>query len=176
MDEGKAKLIKEIITRFITHQDEKILELENIKVKLDLYEELIRLLDNNIDIVIENKIIIEILLDSIYNLDTYNMLFINKVVSNDEKEIHKLLNIFKEQYEQLKLKESLLTNEIKNYKALSHDANVFLVALKNKIPVNRICTENVKRILLIMQSEMFLENKDMALLINELVFGTGGYP
>lgn len=125
MDEGKAKLIKEIITRFITHQDEKILELENIKVKLDLYEELIRLLDNNIDIVIENKIIIEILLDTIYNLDTYNMLFINKVVSNDEKEIHKLLNTFKEQYEQLKLKESLLTNEIKNYKALSHDANVF---------------------------------------------------
>lgn len=170
MDEGKAKLIKEIITRFITHQDEKILELENIKVKLDLYEELIRLLDNNIDIVIENKIIIEILLDTIYNLDTYNMLFINKVVSNDEKEIHKLLNTFKEQYEQLKLKESLLTNEIKNYKALSHDANVFLVALKNKIPVNRICTENVKRILLIMQSEMFLENKDMALLINELNF------
>lgn len=170
MDEGKAKLIKEIITRFITHQDEKILELENIKVKLDLYEELIRLLDNDIDIVIENKIIIEILLDSIYNLDTYNMLFINKVVSNDEKEIHKLLKTFKEQYEQFKLKESLLTNEIKNYKALSHDANVFLVALKNKIPVNRICTENVKRILLIMQSEMFLENKDMALLINELNF------
>lgn len=63
--------LKELLDKYIAEYDELREEYENLKTRKQLFKELMNYFNSGFDSIIDGKIIIDVLLDSIYHDDIY---------------------------------------------------------------------------------------------------------
>ena len=67
--------LKELLDKYIAEYDELREEYENLKTRKQLFKELMNYFNSGFDSIIDGKIIIDVLLDSIYHDDIYKKEF-----------------------------------------------------------------------------------------------------
>ena len=72
--------IKIIVNKFLENGKQKNNDFNLNVINIDLLKEVISLLNNDIDIINDNKISICLLLDTIYQNDSYSKIFLNRLV------------------------------------------------------------------------------------------------
>lgn len=72
--------IKIIVNKFLENGKQKTNDYNLNVINIDLLNEVISLLNNDIDIINENKLSICLLLDTIYQNDSYSKIFLNRLV------------------------------------------------------------------------------------------------
>lgn len=78
--------IIELLQKYINDYEAKKYELEVLKTKKQLYEELIPLLENKTELN-DNKLFISVLLSSIYNNEEYNIEFYKALYSYNQNDV-----------------------------------------------------------------------------------------
>ncbi len=78
--------IIELLQKYINDYEAKKYELEVLKTKKQLYEELIPLLENKTELN-DNKLFISVLLSSIYNNEEYNLEFYKAIYSYNQNDV-----------------------------------------------------------------------------------------
>lgn len=107
--------IIELLQKYINDYEAKKYELEVLKTKKQLYEELIPLLENKTELN-DNKLFISVLLSSIYNNEEYNLEFYKALYlynQNDVKHFDYFGTKIKQQYKNTVEKTMALKNKYK---------------------------------------------------------------
>lgn len=73
--------LKELLDKYIAEYDELREEYENLKTRKQLFKELMNYFNSGFDSIIDGKIIIDVLLDSIYHDDIIKKNFINYYIN-----------------------------------------------------------------------------------------------
>lgn len=108
--------IIELLQKYINDYEAKKYELEVLKTKKQLYEELIPLLENKTELN-DNKLFISVLLSSIYNNEEYNIEFYKALYlynQNDVKHFDYFGTKIKHQYKNTVEKTMALKKQIQN--------------------------------------------------------------
>lgn len=108
--------IIELLQKYINDYEAKKYELEVLKTKKQLYEELIPLLENKTELN-DNKLFISVLLSSIYNNEEYNLEFYKALYlynQNDVKHFDYFGTKIKHQYKNTVEKAISLKKQLKN--------------------------------------------------------------
>lgn len=129
--------IIELLQKYINDYEAKKYELEVLKTKKQLYEELIPLLENKTELN-DNKLFISVLLSSIYNNEEYNLEFYKAIYSYNQNDVIPLdyLDIkIKQQYKNTVEKAISLKKQLKNayYRFFNSKKSAFSTSKKKTI-------------------------------------------
>ena len=165
--------IVELLNIYLERNKELKIEYEILNTKKALYEELIPMLDDSYDNIIENKLSISILLNTIYGnsvyLDFYNKL-INKDIEKRNKEIKEFINEIKNDYNQILNEIEELRQTLVRSKNTVSSANRVILCFKQNLPIidTKYDVTAVKRIINYFEIEGKISNKEELLYINEM--------
>lgn len=133
-----------------------------------LYEELINgLNDNNL---VDNKMFIAMLLDTIYGNNIYSNEFYQILLQNNQEQLNTFTSKIKEDYQRLKNTNNNLQDRINRNVFVVSSAYRVISCLKYQKPINKYKDDifNAKRIINYYQISGAISNKDELLLLNEL--------
>ena len=167
--------IEQLLDRYIEINKKKQEEYDKNKTIIDLYDQLFIYLDKGYDWINENKLVISILFNTIYNnniyYDEFNLLFIK--MSNNriyEKEYKEFINKIKKEYNQLLYNNQLLIKQKEKNRKIMSSAYTAKFCFKNKRPINERYKDvtNIKTIIDYFEIEGIIDNKEELMLINEI--------
>lgn len=165
--------IQELLITFIERSKERKKKYENLITNKYLYDELFNLLINDSDVIMDNKIFIAILLNTLYD-DSMCTEFYKKMSYKDVKLRNKEINNFiiriKKDYNNLIKEIDALQNTIHNSQNIVSSANRVILCFRQKLPIlyAKYDIESVKNILNYFQTEGRITNKKELLYINEI--------
>ena len=145
---------------------------ENI-MKKDLYEELLPLINSSYDEIIDNKLIIAMLLNTIYNNNIYSKFYeilIRLDVSEDNTQYQSFMAMINKDYKEILDKINKQIRRIERSKSTISSANRVRLALKQNLPItdSNYDITGVKRILNYFEIEGEISTKEEILFINEI--------
>ena len=108
------------------------------------------------------KIDLKLLLQEIFQNDSYVNIFINRLYSKDIKSINDFKNILYEQMQNDLQKSAILKENIKVYSNFYNSCKIFLLSSKRNAAVSQI--------LILIKNEYHISDKDLAIYFNELNF------
>lgn len=166
--------IVNLLQKYINDYEKKQYDLEELKTKKQLYEELISLLENK-SALNDNKLFISILLTNIYNNDEYNIKFYNALYlfnQNDEKHFDYFGTKIKHQYKNICQKINNLKNQLANAKRRKNSARKACFYLQKRKPLYDYfyIFKDIKKIISYYATMGEITDKDEILLNNELDF------
>ena len=166
------KKLEKILDNYIKQNKIILSEYENIKNKSFKYNELINLLNSNYNEIINNKDIIFLFLNSIYENNNYHIKFKEIINNNNQNELKIFItNIINDYNELLEAKE-YLELELTEAEELKKSAQRVKSSLKyhKLISDSENDIKNIKQILNQLESNKTITNKEELLFINELEF------
>lgn len=158
------------IKLYIENSKKDMNENESLNVRITLLKEVLSYLNEDFDIIFENRLKIEILLQEIFQNDSYVNIFINRLYSRNNDSINDFKNILYEEMQNDLQKSAILKENIAIYSNYYNSCKIFLFSLKRKAAVSIRITEDIKQILLLIKSEYHISDKDLAIYFNELNF------
>lgn len=166
--------IIELLQKYISDYEAKKYELEMLKTKKQLYEELISLL-NNKDALNDNKLFISVLLSNIYNNEEYNIEFYKALYlynQNDVKHFDYFGTKIKHQYKNTVEKAIALKKQLKNAYYKFSTAKKVRFPLQKRKPLfdQNFTFKNIQAIISYYATMGEISEKDEVLLNNELEF------
>lgn len=166
--------IIELLQKYINDYEAKKYELEVLKTKKQLYEELIPLLENKTELN-DNKLFISVLLSSIYNNEEYNIEFYKALYSYNQNDVIPLdyLDIkIKQQYKNTVEKAISLKKQLKNAYYKFSTAKKVRFPLQKRKPLfdQNFTFKNIQAIISYYATMGEISEKDEVLLNNELEF------
>ena len=166
--------IIELLQKYINDYEAKKYELEVLKTKKQLYEELIPLLENKTELN-DNKLFISVLLSSIYNNEEYNLEFYKAIYSYNQNDVIPLdyLDIkIKQQYKNTVEKAISLKKQLKNAYYKFSTARKVRFPLQKRKPLfdQNFTFKNIQAIISYYATMGEISEKDEVLLNNELEF------
>lgn len=164
--------IKIIVNKFLENGKQKNNDFNLNVINIDLLKEVISLLNNDIDIINDNKISICLLLDTIYQNDSYSKMFLNRLVkANNENNIsliNDLINNLNNLKNNLINNQEILIKEISLYNLYKNYCDIFLSSVNINIPISFKVTENIKKVLLWANNNFMITDKELVILENEI--------
>lgn len=158
MNTENIKKIIELMDMYILEYENDIKSLENCKLKIDLYQELIPLLDY--ESLQDNKLFVSILLDTLYPDKRYNKaLYQKETFMILKKEIY-------EDYQTIKNSASLLKKQINNRSTMVYFLKKDKYLLSKKLILNKNKYE--KDIISYYETKGILSMKECIILLNEI--------
>lgn len=170
---NKDRII-EVINLYLEDSKKKIIEFEKKSINIVLYNELLTYLSGDLDIIEDNKLQISVLLDTIYNDDTYTKLFYSSLEKcnlqkNDLfiKKFHKLISREKDN-----LTSTIINHgkERENIRLLKSDCAAFLIAIKNKYTVSNKTCDSIIKIIEWAKNNYLIDDKEELILKNDINF------
>lgn len=170
--------LKELLDRYIDEYNEIKARYEELTVKCQLYKELISYFDEtNIDLV-NNKVSISLLLNTIYNDDIYEREFYNLLYKlergecNNKNEIRSFLSMINKDYSRVAKEEDNLRNRINRIKHVVSSARRARLSFKYNNPIDdtKYVNGDLRRIINYYESSGEISNKEALLCINDLDF------
>lgn len=170
--------LKELLDRYIDEYNEIKARYEELTVKCQLYKELISYFDEtNIDLV-NNKVSISLLLNTIYNDDIcerefYNLLYkLERGEYNNKNEIRSFLSMINKDYSRVAKEEDNLRNRINRIKHVVSSARRARLSFKYNNPIDdtKYINGDLRRIINYYESSGEISNKEALLCINDLDF------
>ena len=158
------------IKLYIEKSKKDMNENESLNVHITLLKEVLSYLNEDYDIIFENRLKIELLLQEIFQNDSYVNIFINRLYSKDIKSINNFKNILYEQMQNDLQKNAILKENIKVYSSFYNSCKIFLLSSKRNTAVSKKVTEDIKQILILIKNEYHISDKDLAIYFNELNF------
>ena len=158
------------IKLYIEKSKKDMNENESLNVHITLLKEVLSYLNEDYDIIFENRLKIELLLQEIFQNDSYVNIFINRLYSKDIKSINNFKNILYEQMQNDLQKNAILKENIKVYSSFYNSCKIFLLSSKRNAAVSKKVTEDIKQILILIKNEYHISDKDLAIYFNELNF------
>lgn len=163
-----------LLQKYINEYDAKKYELEELNIKKQLYEELISLLENKLNLN-DNKLFISILLTSIFNNEEYNIKFYNALYlfnQNDEKHFDYFGTKIKHQYENICKKIATLKKQLKNASNRKNNVRRASFYLQKRKPIydKNSTFKDIKKIISYYAIMGEISDKEEVLLNNELEF------
>lgn len=158
------------IKLYIEDSKKDMNENESLNVHITLLKEVLSYLNEDYDIIFENRLKIELLLQEIFQNDSYVNIFINRLYSKDIKSINDFKNILYEQMQNDLQKSTILKENIKVYSSFYNSCKIFLLSSKRNAAVSKKVTEDIKQILILIKNEYHISDKDLAIYFNELNF------
>ena len=158
------------IKLYIEKSKKDMNENESLNVHITLLKEVLSYLNEDYDIIFENRLKIELLLQEIFQNDSYVNIFINRLYSKDIKSINDFKNILYEQMQNDLQKSAILKENIKVYSNFYNSCKIFLLSSKRNAAVSKKVTEDIKQILILIKNEYHISDKDLAIYFNELNF------
>ena len=158
------------IKLYIENSKKDMNENESLNVHITLLKEVLSYLNEDYDIIFENRLKIELLLQEIFQNDSYVNIFINRLYSKDIKSINDFKNILYEQMQNDLQKSAILKENIKVYSNFYNSCKIFLLSSKRNAAVSKKVTEDIKQILILIKNEYHISDKDLAIYFNELNF------
>ena len=123
-----------IINTFLNNGKLKSNQYYTNSVNIDLYNEVINLLNNDISIINDNKLNICLLLDTIFQNSSYSNLFLSRLIkSNNENNLiylNNLIDILNSNKNELIQKQDILIKEISLFNLYERYCKIFLSALR----------------------------------------------
>lgn len=165
--------IVELLNIYLERNKELKREYEILNTKKALYEELIPMLDDSYDNIIENKLSISILLNTIYGnsvyFDFYNKL-INRDIEKRNQEVKEFICEIKSDYKQILDEIEEASQTISRSKNTVSSANRVILCFKQNIPIiyTKYDIIAVKRIISYFEIEGKISKKEELLYINEI--------
>ena len=156
------------IKLYIEKSKKDMNENESLNVHITLLKEVLSYLNEDYDIIFENSLKIELLLQEIFQNDSYVNIFINRLYSKDIKSINDFKNILYEQMQNDLQKSAILKENIKVYSSFYNSCKIFLLSSKRNAAVSKKVTEDIKQILILIKNEYHISDKDLAIYFNEL--------
>ena len=161
-----------IINTFLNNGKLKSNEYYTNSVNIDLYNEVINLLNNDISIINDNKLNICLLLDTIFQNSSYSNLFLSRLIkSNNENNLiylNNLIDILNSNKNELIQKQDILIKEISLFNLYERYCKIFLSALRTNTPVSLKVSENIKKVLIWANKNYLITDKELVLLENEV--------
>ena len=161
-----------IINTFLNNGKIKSNEYYTNSVNIDLYNEVINLLNNDISIINDNKLNICLLLDTIFQNSSYSNLFLSRLIkSNNENNLiylNNLIDILNSNKNELIKKQDILIKEISLFNLYERYCKIFLSALRTNTPVSLKVSENIKKVLIWANKNYLITDKELVLLENEV--------
>ena len=161
-----------IINTFLNNGKIKSNEYYTNSVNIDLYNEVINLLNNDISIINDNKLNICLLLDTIFQNSSYSNLFLSRLIkSNNENNLiylNNLIKILNSNKNELIQKQDILIKEISLFNLYERYCKIFLSALRTNTPVSLKVSENIKQVLIWANKNYLITDKELVLLENEV--------
>ena len=158
------------IKLYIEKSKKDMNENESLNVHITLLKEVLSYLNEDYDIIFENRLKIELLLQEIFQNDSYVNIFINRLYSKDIKSINNFKKILYEQMQNDLQKSAILKENIKVYSSFYNSCKIFLLSSKRNTAVSKKVTEDIKQILILIKNEYHISDKDLAIYFNELNF------
>ncbi|MGN1379726.1 MAG: hypothetical protein ACI4XR_05000 [Bacilli bacterium] len=166
--------IKIIVNKFLENGKQKTNDYNLNVINIDLLNEVISLLNNDIDIINENKLSICLLLDTIYQNDSYSKIFLNRLVKANNENNFNLINDLINNLNNLKINlinnQHILIREISLYNLYEKYCRIFLSSVNVNIPISFIVTDYIKKVLLWANNNFMITDKELTLLENEMNF------
>ena len=116
------------IKLYIENSKKDMNENESLNVHITLLKEVLSYLNEDYDIIFENRLKIELLLQEIFQNDSYVNIFINRLYSKDFKSINDFKNILYEQMQKDLQKSAILKENIKVYSNFYNSCKIFLLS------------------------------------------------
>lgn len=165
--------IKDLLTVFIERNKETRKQYESLNTNKYLYEELFNFLNSDYENMVENKIFISILLNTLYDDNMYAEFYkklLNKDIELRNKEINKFIIEIKKDYNKLVKEVERLHSTIKNSQNIVSSANRVILCIRQNLPIlyAKYDIEAVKSILDYFLTEGRITNKENLLYINEI--------
>lgn len=150
--------LKELLDKYIAEYDELREEYENLKTRKQLFKELMNYFNSGFDSIIDGKIIIDVLLDSIYHDDIYKKEFyklLYKLINRTydaESELQNFSGIIDKDYYTLNQRLLTLESRMNRIRKTVSSARVARIAIrvKNPIEANKYTLRDIKKSLIIM--------------------------
>ena len=166
--------IIELLQKYINDYEAKKYELEVLKTKKQLYEELIPLLENKTELN-DNKLFISVLLSSIYNNEEYNIEFYKALYLYNQNALHHFDYFgtkIKHQYKNTVEKIMALKKQIQNAYYRFSTAKKVRFPLQKRKPLfdQNFTFKNIQAIISYYATMGEISEKDEVLLNNELEF------
>lgn len=168
------KKLEELLDRYIEeNNNRRNLYNKNLALK-DMYNELLKLLNSDINDIRENKLVIDILLDTIYENNIYNSELTQILLNNNDNQVKNLLNRFNKRinddYQTVLANINTLVEQFKNNQNLLSSAQFVRGRLKRNIAINENTFDinNVKKIINYFDLAGIITDKEELLLINEI--------
>ena len=139
------------IKLYIEDSKKDMNENESLNVHITLLKEVLSYLNEDYDIIFENRLKIELLLQEIFQNDSYVNIFINRLYSKDIKSINDFKNILYEQMQNDLQKSAILKENIKVYSNFYNSCKIFLLSSKRNAAVSKKVTEDIKQILILIK-------------------------
>ena len=158
------------IKLYIENSKKDMNENESLNVRITLLKEVLSYLNEDYDTIFENRLKIEVLLQEIFQNDSYVNIFINRLYSKDIKSINDFKNILYEKMQNDLQKSAILKENIAIYSYFYNSCKIFLLSSKRKVAVSIKITEDIKQILILIKNEYHISDKDLAIYFNELNF------
>lgn len=166
------KRLEKILDNYIKQSKTLSEEYEIIKNRKNNYDELIELLSQNYDEILNNKDLILVFLNSIYENDDYSNSFKRIISNNNQTELKEFISNIVNDYNGLIEEIEFLELEISEVEELKSSAQRVKTSLKYHKPIIDLNNdlENIKKILDQLESNGTISNKEEILFINELEF------
>ena len=173
----KSKL-RELLDNYIAEYSDMKAKYEDLVVKCQLYEELISYFDEaNIEL-IENKINIALLLNTIYNDNIYEREFYSLLYKlergeyNNKNETRSFLSMISREYSKVAKETENLKNRINRTSKVVSSARRARLSFKYNSPIEdtRYVMGDLRRIIDYYESSGEISNKEALLCINDLDF------
>lgn len=120
------------IKLYIENSKKDMNENESLNVRITLLKEVLSYLNEDYDTIFENRLKIEILLQEIFQNDSYVNIFINRLYSKDIKSINDFKNILYEKMQNDLQKSTILKENIAIYSYFYNSCKIFLLSSKKK--------------------------------------------
>ena len=170
--------LKELLDKYIAEYDELREEYENLKTRKQLFKELMNYFNSGFDSIIDGKIIIDVLLDSIYHDDIYKKEFyklLYKLINRTydaESELQNFSGIIDKDYYILNQRLLTLESRMNRIRKTVNSARVARIAIrvKNPIEANKYTLRDIEKIINYYELSGEITSKEAILCLNDLEF------
>lgn len=170
--------LKELLDKYIAEYDELREEYENLKTRKQLFKELMNYFNSGFDSIIDGKIIIDVLLDSIYHDDIYKKEFyklLYKLINRTydaESELQNFSGIIDKDYYTLNQRLLTLESRMNRIRKTVSSARVARIAIrvKNPIEANKYTLRDIEKIINYYELSGEITSKEAILCLNDLEF------
>ena len=167
--------LEKLLDKYLEESKQRVLRYKECILLKDLYEELIKMLNENYETVKDNKLAISLYFTSIYKDNVYLDEFYNLLVNlgNTEKETKrykKLVSDITNDYKEILEELQTIKNQIERNKFLVSSANRAKICFKYNMSFNenKYDIPNIKKIISYYEMSGLISNKEELLLINEI--------
>ena len=166
--------ISELLGIYLSEQAEKRRNYDELKMKKDLYDELLPYLYASYEEINDNKILIPLLLKTIYGNDIYINEFYASLVNIelDHKRFFSLRNRIKKDSDQVEKDMNLYIKQQYNNRYLEVTAKRTRYRIFHHLPINesKYDIPNLKRIINYFEASGYIDMKEELLLLNEIEY------